>query len=352
MLDFFNNIIYNILVACRCRVAGRARTIGNRVAIKSGSRVRIPPSAPGKEASHTDAFLCFSKGDNMKKMQVVIDLFFTIIAAVLSTIGLYVFVNPANFAPSGVDGISMMLEKITDINMGYISLAINIPLLIMAWFFISKKYVAYTTIFTIISSVMLIIVEKIDFYQYISKNNAWIAVLASGVILGARTAIMIKIGGSTGGVDIIATVVQQKRPYLNIESLISIFCYVIIGISFFVYGNIESIIMSVAQMMIFNLAMNSILKTTRNAVEARIITDNPEEFKDDIINNLKHGATIIDGTGMFTGDNKKIIVTIINLRQMNDLIKISKNHPNSFIYFSEVNGVWGNFRWNKTDEVK
>ena len=105
-------------------------------------------------------------------------------------------------------------------------------------------------------------------------------------------------------------------------------------------------------MMIFTFAMNGILKTSRNAVEARIITDNPEAFKEDILLNLKHGATIIDGEGMFTGDNKKIITTIINIRQMNDLIKLSKKHPNSFIYFSEVNGVWGNFRWNKNDVVK
>lgn len=288
----------------------------------------------------------------MKKFQTVIDLLLVIVASVLSAVGLYTFVNPANFAPSGIDGIAMMLQKLTDVNMGYISLAINIPLLIMAWFFISKKYVIYTTLFTVLSSVMLIVMEKIDMYQYISQNNAWIAVLASGIMLGARTAIMIKIGGSSGGVDIIASVVQQKRPYLNIESLISIFCYIIIGVSFFVYGNIESVIMSIAQMMIFNFAMNSILKTTRNAVEARIITDNPDKFKEDIINNLKHGATVIDGTGMFTGDNKKIIITIINLRQMNDLIKLSRKHPNSFIYFNEVNGVWGNFRWNKTDAVK
>ena len=288
----------------------------------------------------------------MKKFQVVIDLFLIIVSAVLSAVGLYSFVNPANFAPSGVDGISMMLQKLTDINMGYISLAINIPLLVIAWFFISKKYVIYTTLFTVVSSVMMIVMEKIDMYQYISQSNAWIAVLASGIMLGFRTAIMIKIGGSTGGVDIIACIVQQKRPHMNIESLISIFCYIIIGISFFVYGNIESVIMSVAQMLIFNMAMNSVLKTTRNAVEARIITDNPQEFKDDIINNLKHGATIIDGTGMFTGDSKKMIITIINMRQMNDLIKLSKRHPNSFIYFSEVNGVWGNFRWKSTDEVK
>jgi len=288
----------------------------------------------------------------MRKFQTVLDLFLIIISSTLSAVGLYGFVNSANFAPSGIDGVAIMFQKLTNINMGYISLAINIPLLIVAWFFISKKYVIYTTLFTVTSSVLIIVMEKVEMYQYVSQNNAWIAVLASGILLGVRTAIMIKIGGSSGGVDIISCIIQQKKPYLNIENLISVFCYVIIGISFFVYGNIESIIMSVAQMLIFNMSMNHMLKTSRNAVEARIITDDPEGFKEDIINNLKHGATIIDCKGMFTGDDKKTIVTIINLRQMNDLIKISKKHSNSFIYFSEVNGVWGNFRWNKTDAVK
>lgn len=288
----------------------------------------------------------------MKRIQVIFEILLIIIAALLSAVGLYSFVNPASFAPSGIDGIAMMLQKLTNINMGYISLAINIPLLIIAWFFISKKYVVYTTLFTVISSILMIVMEQIDMYQYVSQNNTWIAVLASGIMLGIRTAIMIKIGGSSGGVDIVSCIIQQKKPYLNIENLISIFCYIIIGISFFVYGNIESIIMSVAQMLIFNFAMNYMLKTTRNAVEAHIITDDPQEFKYDIINNLKHGATIIDGTGMFTGESRKTIITIINLRQMNDLIKISKKHPNSFIYFSEVNGVWGNFRWNKSDIAK
>ena len=288
----------------------------------------------------------------MKMTQMISDLFITLIAACLSAVGLHCFVNPANFAPSGVDGIAMMLQKLLDINIGYISLAINIPLLIIAWFFISKKYVVYTTIFTVVSSVMMITMERMGAYQYVSEMNAWIAVFASGVMLGLRTALMIKLGASSGGVDIVASIVQQKRPYLNIESLISVFCYVIIGVSFFVYGNLESVIMSVAQMMIFNVAMNNVLKTTRNAVEVRIVTEDPESFKEDILLNLKHGATVIDGKGMFTGDDKKTIITIINLHQMNDLIKLSRKHPNSFIYFSEVNGVWGNFRWNKSDAVK
>lgn len=287
-----------------------------------------------------------------KALKTAIDMVLIIIAAFLSAVALYTFVNPANFAPSGVDGISMMVQKLTDINMGYVSLAINVPLLIVAWFFISKKYVVYTSLFTVVSSVAMIVMEKINMYEYMTENHVWIAVFASGIMLGARTAIMIRIGGSTGGVDIIACIVQKKKPYMNIETLISIFCYVTIAISFFVYGNIESVIMSVIQMLIFNLAMNSVLKTTRNAVEVRIITSNPEQFREDIIFNLKHGATVMDCQGMFTGENKKMIVTLINIHQMDDLIKLSRKYPNSFVYFSEVNGVWGNFRWNKSDAVK
>ncbi len=288
----------------------------------------------------------------MKKTRVIWELLITAFAACLSAVGLYTFVNPANFAPSGIDGIALMTQRLTGINMGYVSLAINIPLLLVAWFFISRKYVCYTAIFTVLSSVAMIFMEKIGAPEYISANNTWISVFASGIMLGARTAFMIKIGGSTGGVDIIASMVQKKKPYLNIENLISLFCYIIIGLSFFVYKNIESVIMSVVQMMIFNIAMNHVLKTTRNAVEVRIITSEPEKFKEDILLNLKHGATEIKCSGMFTGNEKTMIVTLINIHQMNELIKLSRKYPDSFLYFGDVNGVWGNFRWNKTDIAK
>ena len=77
----------------------------------------------------------------MKKLIVIIvDLIMIVVASFFSAIGLHTFVNPANFAPSGVDGIALMTQQLFGINMGYVSLAINIPLLIMAWFFINKKY--------------------------------------------------------------------------------------------------------------------------------------------------------------------------------------------------------------------
>ena len=288
----------------------------------------------------------------MKKFQTFTDILMILAAAVLAGIGLHVFVNAAHFAPSGIDGVAMMVQELFEINMGYVTLAFNIPLLIVAWFFINKKYVLYTALYSFSSSAVLILMESFDFYQYIPGNNLWISVFASGIVLGLRTAIMIKCGGSSGGVDIIACIIQRRRPYLNIENLISLFCYIIIGLSFFVYGNLESVLMSVGQMLIFNMAMNAMLKTTRNAVEVRIITSRPDDFRTDILENLKHGATVLDCKGMFTGDEKKTIVTIINIRQMNELIKLARKYPDSFMYFSEVSGVWGNFRWNKSDVAK
>ncbi len=287
------------------------------------------------------------KKDNIKSIckEVVLILF----SALLSVVGLHTFIEPAGFAAVGVDGIATMAHKVFDMNIGYVSLIINIPLLVAAWFYLSRKYVIYTLIFNILSSVALVFAERISLYQYVTETNLWISVVVSGILHGIRTGTMIKCGGSAGGIDIVACMIQKKKPYLNIENTISMICYAISFLSFFVYGNIESVIMSVLHMAVFNVAMASVMKSTRNAIKATIITSNPEEFKADIIEALKHGATTVSCKGMISSENKSMIITVINLRQMDEFTKILRKHPEAFVYYSDVNGVIGNFRWNKTD---
>lgn len=285
----------------------------------------------------------------MSKSRRIYDILIILASGCLSALGLHMFVNPAGFAPSGVDGIAAMLQSLFGINMGYTSLLFNIPLLIFAWFRLNKKYVIYTLAYTVVSSLLLIFAEQVDLYQYVTVTNTWISVVASGFLLGLRTGLMIKQGGSSGGVDIIACIIQKKRPYFNVETLISAFCYLTIALSFFVYGNLESILMSVTQTVVFNITMNTVLKPTRNAIEVKIITNNAAELKQDILMNLKHGATIVKCRGMYTDDDRDMVITLINIRQLNELMQISRKYPNTFIYYVNVSGVWGNFRWNKFD---
>ena len=82
------------------------------------------------------------------------------------------------------------------------------------------------------------------------------------------------------------------------------------------------------------------------------MTAHPEDLKNDIINKLKHGATVVESKGMYTDRDSHIIISIVNSRQIPEFLKIVGAYPDTFVYYSKVMGVRGNFRWRKSDEVK
>ena len=175
------------------------------------------------------------------------DIFLTVIAAILSAIALHVFVYKNSFAPSGIDGIATMIQELTNINAGIISVVLNAPLLIVAWFFLHKKYVLYTILFTFLSSAFVYLLSAINFYQFIVETDKIIVAAFSGIMLGIRTGIMLKIGASSGGVDVIACIIKERVRGINIEKIISGICYAIICASYFVYGDLLCVLLSVVQ---------------------------------------------------------------------------------------------------------
>ncbi|MBQ8308486.1 MAG: YitT family protein [Clostridia bacterium] len=275
-----------------------------------------------------------------------------LIACLFGAFGMHVFVYPSGFAPMGIDGIATMLQEITHVNAGIYTIVLNVPLFILAWIILKKRYVIYTIVFIVITSLLLIVLEKVQMWQYVTQTDKLIAALFSGIMLGVRTGVMIKIGGSAGGADIIACCVQAKKPYGNVERLISLICYAIMGLSYFVYQDMNCILLSVVQLIVFERVMASVLSPTRNATEVKIVTKTPEQLKDDIIFNLKHGATVVESRGMYTDGESAIVYSVINNRQLPEFIKIIKKYPDAFVYYSDVKGVYGNFRWKKDDIAK
>lgn len=284
---------------------------------------------------------------------VIKELGIVVLSAALSAFTLHIFVFANSFAPSGVDGIATMLQKGTGISAGIFSLLLNIPLLLIAFFFINKKYVVYTVIFTLLSSAGLVVLELVHFYQYTAENEKLLAAIFTGLFLGVRTGLMIRLGASTGGVDIVACIVQKKKPYFNIERIISIICYIIIGVSFFVYErNLNSVLLAVVQMFVFEWGVGLIMRDSRDTVEFKIVTKHPEDVKEEIIYNLKHGATIVESKGMFTDTDSYMIVSIVNARQVPEFLNILKKYPDTFVSYTKLLGVRGNFRWGRNDIAK
>lgn len=292
---------------------------------------------------------------NEKKKAILKEVkntFLVIFAAVLTAVGLWVFVYPTNFAPCGMEGVAAMLYKLTGINAGWFSLAINIPMFIVAWFVLSKRYVIYGVLFMALSSVFQIVMEAVNFYQFDSSATELMAAIFSGIMLGVRSGILYGMGTSSGGADTIACFVNKKYMGINVEKVTSAVCYITIIVSYAVYKELNCILLSLVQLFVLEKSTSAMLKGTRNAVEFKIVTKNPQEIRDMIVNKLGHSATIVKSNGMFSGADSNIVISVVNIRQVSEFLNIIKKYPDTFVYYTDVVGVHGNFRWFKEDALK
>ncbi len=282
----------------------------------------------------------------------------TVIAALFSIVALHSFVVPGDFASSGIDGLCTILYEITDINMGWFKIFINIPLLILAIIFLNKKYTFYVIMFTAFDSVGVIILEKINFFIYIPDTLSateligyrLISALVSGILLGICVGIMLKIGYSSGGVDIIAGLVHKWKPHFNVERVISVCAYTIVGMSYFVYRDLTSIALSAIQIFVSERVIAAILHRARFATEVRIVTKEPEKIRDEILYKHRHGATVMRSEGMYSGEENYTVITVMNNADIPEFINSMKSHPESFVYFTGGVRVQGDFHFSE-DEI-
>lgn len=282
----------------------------------------------------------------------------TCLAALVSVVALHTFVIPGNFASSGIDGACTLLYELTGWNMGWFKIFINLPLLVMAYIFLNKKYVLYVMGFTALDSVGVILLERIGFYTYIQEGTVGpeligyrlIAALVSGMMMGVCMGIMLRIGYSSGGVDVIACLFHKWKPHFNVERIISVCSYSIVGLSFFVYRDLTSIVLSVVQIFVSECVISAFLKRSRFAVEVRIVTKHPEQIRDEILYRHKHSATIARTVGMYSGEENYMIFSVMNLRQIPEFMNTMKRYPEAFVYFSDGVRVQGDYHF-KEEEI-
>lgn len=299
-----------------------------------------------------------TKGIKFNIKKELKDIALMLVAALVSVVALHTFVTPAKFSPSGIDGLGTILQEITGLNLGWFKIMINIPLMILAWIFLNKKYVLYVMVFTILDSVGVIMLESFNFYVFIPTGLSsaevvgyrLISAIFSGVLLGISVGIMLKIGYSSGGVDVIACLVHKRKPHFNVERIISICAYTIVGISYFVYWDLTSILLSVIQIFVSEWTIAGLLRRDRFAVEVKIVTKEPDKIKEEILYKHKHSATIIKGKGMYSGEDYYVVLSVMNSRDVPEFMRTMKKHPETFVYFSDGVRVQGEFHFSEDTE--
>ena len=262
-----------------------------------------------------------------------------------------IFVFPNSFAPAGINGIVTMIQYLFRFKVGYLSLIINLPMLAAAWFVLDRSYALRTLTFTLIFSGTLLVSERLGIaesgiiFEATDTGGSLLAAIAAGLFNGFLYSMSVRMGGSTGGTDVVGEFIHHARPEYNTVWVIFTINAIVAVASFFVYDlKYEPVILCAVYIFVNSRTSDSIFKGNRAAAKFEVITTQPEQLSHELITTLRHGCTVIRAEGMYTHSNRAMLVCVINRRQVVDFERIIRKYDNTFAYISTVNGIVGNFK--------
>ena len=272
-----------------------------------------------------------------------------VLIAIIGAFNYQLFVFPNRFAPAGLNGISTMIQHISGISVGYLSLLINIPLAIAVFFKVSRPLALRSMTYVFVFSVALVVLDYVDLSNFIySTDNGTSTILGplvAGIITGVCYSMLVRGGALTGGMDFVASLIHKKNPQTNLFWVLFMLNCCVAGISYFIYDfKIEPVILCVLYSFMSSMVSDRMGKSFRGAVRFEIVTENPQIISDAIIHRLHHSATLLPGKGIYKGKETSVLVCIVNKSQVAMLSSILRECPNTFAIMSQVSEVMGNFK--------
>ncbi len=291
----------------------------------------------------------------MRNLRIFVGFLLVIGFAFLSAVNFEVFILNNAFAPAGINGIATMIQYKLGINVGYLSLAFNIPLCIIAFFFVERDFAYKTLVYTFAFSIVLALFREgvIDLSPFVyvtdTGTSTILAPIAGGVLNGVLFTCVIKTGGSTAGMDIVAACIRKVKPHLNMTTVIFVLNITVACISYFVYDyNIEPVILCIMYCFVSSQMSEKLMRGVKKAVKFEIVSRHYKAISQEIMDKLHHSVTVMSATGMYTGNETKLMVCVVNKREVYDVQKILAKYPDTFAFTSDVTETMGNFKRAKS----
>lgn len=275
-----------------------------------------------------------------------------ILVAVLLAFNYHLFIVENHFAPAGLNGIATMIQYKTGFSISYMSLLINVPLCALAYYLVNKRFAVKTLIFSLVYSAAYLILQNSNtaFMQYNADGHDTIfPVIISGVVSGFVYGICLKHNASTGGTDILSRYINKVKPETNFFLVTFALNACVAAVSLFVYSEggsaqYKPVALCITYCFISNFVGNYIIKGTKTAYKFTIITTHPNEISADISHKLRHSATKLDAVGTYTGNDRSVLICVVNKHQLVDFKNIINSYGDTFAFYELVGETYGNFK--------
>lgn len=262
------------------------------------------------------------------------------ISTLIMAVGIYFFKFANNFTFGGITGIAVLVAKFLPISASDFSFVVNILLLIIGWIVLGKSFAEKTAYSTILLSVSLPLLERIYPMSHPLTNEPLLELIFAILLPALGSAILFNIGASSGGTDVIAMILKK---YTSIDIgkglMISDLIFTLAG---FLVFNVKTGLYSLFGLIMRSALIDNFIESFNRSKYFHVVTSNATCICDFIQNDLQRGATIVNATGAFTGDDKYIILTVLSPSQAVKLRNfIKEQDPKAFLLVSNTSEIIG-----------
>lgn len=299
-------------------------------------------SSTGAEQTQTQA-QAQAQHRKLTRMKFARRIFFMIIGTILVSIGLEIFLVPNHIIDGGIVGISIILSHLSGFPIGIFLVLLNLPFVLLGYKQIGKTFAISTTFSVVLMSIGTTLLHPV---QAITIDPLLAAVFG-GIILGVGVGLVIRSGGSLDGTEIVAILFSKKMPF-SVGEIVMFFNFFILGSAGFVFGWDRAMYSLIAYFIAFKM-IDITIEGLDQSKSVWIISDEYEKIGDSITNRLGRGVTYLKGEGAFTGDNKKVIFSVITRLEEAKLKSIVDDlDPKAFLAIGNIHDVKGG-RFKKKD---
>lgn len=272
-------------------------------------------------------------------MKKFFEVFVVIIGAALISVSFNLFLIPHQLLSGGLSGVAMIVGYFTNWNIGLIYFISNLPVLIWGIVAIGRKFIILSVVSVIFTVwfMQIIPVNAVDF-----KFDQTISAVFGGVLLGVGSGITLRIGGSSGGFDIIGSILTRKHDFPLGTFLLGLNSIVVFALGYFKHDwNLA--LYSMLSMFIVSRVMDTI-NIRHLKVTAFIITQQKDLITERLLR-LPRGVTIIKTAGAYSNQERDMLMTVITRYELAEFKAIIKDcDPKAFVNIVETTTVIGEFR--------
>ena len=274
-------------------------------------------------------------------MEIFYDIIMISIGSFLVSLGINLFLLPLKLTTGGVSGIATILYYKLGISMGITVTLLNIPLFIISLIKLGVKSSIKTIFATFLLSFFL---DTFTYDTLVAQNitDLFTSCIFGGLIIGLGLSIVFRAGASTGGSDLLAQIIYKVFPVQSLSQVLLVIEFVIITAIVIAFKNINIGLYSLIAMFISTKMVDLIFEGTYYTRVVNIITKKPENIVNDILNELKRGATLTKSIGARTNEEYTVITCVMTRTQIAKIKRILKKYDkDALMYIATTNEVLG-----------